>query len=413
MRLLIHGYNYAPELTGIGRYTGEMGAWLAARGHQVTVLTGLPYYPEWRVHPAYRNKTWMREWRDGVEVLRSPFYVPAKVTGVKRLLLELSFGVSCLYWWPQIFSRRWDAVLSICPPLLTVLFPLLLAKRQGIGFMLHFQDLQLEAARTLGILRHGGLLSVLSSIDRVLLHRADMISAISDDMLARLRGNGGAALRLNLMPNWADLETVRPGPRPDRLRKEFGFGPEILVLYAGNMGEKQGLEVILESAAITAGRPDIRYILAGEGVTKARIMELAEQRSLKNVLFLPLQPAERFTLLLAKGDIHLVIQKTSVSDLVMPSKLTNVLAAGRPFIATALPGTELARVTQESQAGLLVAPEDPDALARAILKLADGKVLRQDMGKKGRGYAEAHLSRDIILSRLEGMLQGLARSNGS
>jgi colanic acid biosynthesis glycosyl transferase WcaI len=412
MRLLIYGYNYAPELTGIGRYTGEMGAWLAARGHQVTVLTGLPYYPEWRVHPAYRNKRWMREWRDSVEVLRSPFYVPAKVTGIKRVLLELTFGVSCLYWWPQIFSRRWDVVVSICPPLLTGFFPLLLAWKQGISFMLHFQDLQLEAARKLGILQHGGLLASLERLDHFFLTRADMITAISDGMLARLRDNGGPALRLSLMPNWADLESIRPVPRHNRLRKEFGFGSEVLVLYAGNMGEKQGLEVILESAAMTAARPDIRYVLAGEGATKARIMESAEKRSLKNVLFLPLQPAKRFPLLLAIGDIHLVIQKTRVSDLVMPSKLTNILAAGRPFIATALPGTELARVTEESQAGLLVAPEDRDALAHAILKLADGKVLRQDMGKKARRYAEAHLSRDVILSRLEDILLGLARPRG-
>ncbi len=412
MRLLIHGYNYAPELTGIGRYTGEMGAWLAARGHQVTVLTGLPYYPEWRVHPAYRNKKWMREWRDGVEVLRSPFYVPIRVTGMKRLLLELSFGLSCLFWWPQIFSRRWDVVLSICPPLLTAFLPLLLAKRQGIGFMLHFQDLQLEAAKNLGILKHGGLLSVLASLDRFFLQRADMITAISDGMLARLRDNGGPGLRFDLMPNWADLETIRLGSRSNWLRKEFGFSSEVLVLYAGNMGEKQGLEVILECAAITAGRPDIQYILAGEGATKAHIMESAERRSLKNVLFLPLQPEKRFPLLLAMGDIHIVIQKARVSDLVMPSKLSNIMAAGRPFIATALPGTELARVTEESQAGLLVAPEDRDALAQAILRLADGKALRQDMGKKGRRYAEAHLNRDVILSRLEGFLQGLARPSG-
>ncbi len=105
MRLLIHGMNYAPELLGIGRYTGELGAYLASRGHQVTVLTAAPYYPQWRVREDYRPQRWRREWRDGVEVLRAPQYVPARVSGLGRLLQECSFGASCLYWWSTCLCR--------------------------------------------------------------------------------------------------------------------------------------------------------------------------------------------------------------------------------------------------------------------------------------------------------------------
>ena len=116
MRILIHGINYAPELVGIGRYTGELGAWLASRGHAVTVLAGPPYYPEWRVAPAYRPQRWRREFLGGVEVLRAPLYAPARVTGRTRVLHELSFGASCLYWWlAELWRRPWDVVLAVCP----------------------------------------------------------------------------------------------------------------------------------------------------------------------------------------------------------------------------------------------------------------------------------------------------------
>ncbi len=410
MRLLIHGYNYAPELIGIGRYTGEMASWLAARGHQVTVLTGLPYYPEWRIHEAYRKSRWMREWRDGVEVLRAPLYVPSQVTVKGRLLFELCFGASSVCWWPLLFRRRWDAVIAICPPLLTSFMPLWLSVHQRIAFVFHFQDLQLDAARKLGMLRNGRLVSIFERLDRFLLTRADVISAISEGMLARLREKGGSNHCLHLFPNWADLENIQPRSRYNSLRRELGFESELMVLYAGNMGEKQGLEIILESARLTRERVDIRYVLAGEGATRSRIMRLAQRHGLKNILFLPLQDEVRFPLLLAAGDIHLVIQKEEASDLVMPSKLTNILAAGRPFIATSRPETELGRVTVDSQAGLLVSPQDGKELAGAILRLADQKDLREKMGKKARHYAEGTLNREAILRRFEDLLFEISNS---
>jgi colanic acid biosynthesis glycosyl transferase WcaI len=130
LRLLIHGINYAPEFVGIGRYTGELGAWLGSRGHAVTVLAAPPYYPAWRVPEPYRRPAWRREWLDGVEVLRAPLYAPTRVTGKGRVLHELSFGASCLAWWPTLWTRSWDAVLAVCPLLQSGLIPALLARHQ-------------------------------------------------------------------------------------------------------------------------------------------------------------------------------------------------------------------------------------------------------------------------------------------
>lgn len=408
MRLLIHGINYAPELAGIGRYTGDLGAWLAARGHQVTVLTAPPYYPMWQVAPGYRGRGWWREWRNNVEVLRAPLYVPVRVTGKTRLLHELSFGASCLYWWPHLFRRRWDAVLAICPLLQSGIFPAWLARCQKIPFIFHIQDLQVDAARELGVLQPSGLFVFLERMERFLLGRAEAVTTISRSMIERLHNKGVSAKHLYLLPNWADLENITPSARENSIRAQLGIKPEeIVVLYAGNLGEKQGLEIILETARLTQQESFIRYVVVGEGAAKSRLTAQARHQGLNQILFLPLQSEQHFPLLLAAADIHLVIQRQKAADLVMPSKLTNILAAGRPFIATALPGTELARVTVDSQAGLLVPPEDASTLAQAILKLSAKETTRQQMGIKGRAYAETQLDREVILTRFEDLLYRL------
>jgi colanic acid biosynthesis glycosyl transferase WcaI len=407
MRLLLHGINYTPELTGIGRYTGEMGAWLAARGHRVTVLTALPYYPEWRVPEPYRHRWWLQERLDGVEVWRFPIFVPRRVTGKARLLHELSFGASCLRWWPALWRRPWDAVVAVSPLLQAGLIPALLARRQKIPFIFHIQDLQLDAARELGILPASTLLQGMARLESLLLRQATAVTTISAAMAGRLAEKGVARDRLHLLPNWADLEGIQPGARDQRLRREWGLDAEILVLYAGNLGEKQGLEVILESAGLTAARANIHYLIAGDGAVRARLVARAQERGLANLRFLPLQSPARFPALLGAADIHLVVQKRGTADLVMPSKLANILAAGRPFIATALPETELGRITRDSQAGRLVPPEDGQALAAAILQLAEDESGRTRMGQKGRRYAELNLSREAILRRLEDLLYRL------
>jgi colanic acid biosynthesis glycosyl transferase WcaI len=408
VRLLIHGMNYAPELLGIGRYTGELGAYLASRGHQVTVLTAAPYYPQWRVREDYRPQRWRREWRDGVEVLRAPQYVPGRVSGLGRLLQECSFGASCLYWWSTcLLQRPWDAMVAVCPPMTSGLVPGLLARRLAVPLVIHVQDLQLDAARELGILRQPLLLAGLTWLELHLFRQARAVTTISRSMAARLAAKGVPPARLQVLPNWADLDKVRPGPRLNALRRELGLTSETVVLYAGNLGEKQGLEVILEAAALTRGKPSIRYLVAGEGAARDRIKLRAQDLGLDNLTFLPSQSNSRLPLLLAAADLHLVVQRQKAADLVMPSKLTNIMAAGRPFIATAGEGTELARVTTESRAGLVVPPEDGRALAQAVLGLAGDPGARKKMGVLARRYAEAFWDRERILRQWEELLRGL------
>jgi colanic acid biosynthesis glycosyl transferase WcaI len=407
LRILIHGINYHPEFVGIGRYTGELAAWLRSQGHAVTVLTAPPYYPEWRVPAAYRWPAWRRECLEGVEVLRAPLYAPARVTGKGRVLHELSFGVSCLPWWLTLWGRPWDMVLAICPLLQSGLIPMLMARRRRIPFIVHVQDLQVDAARELGIIRLPLFLTLMERLELALLTRAQAVTTISAAMAERIIEKGVSPLRVYVLPNWADLDSIQPGNRQNVLRQELGLGNQILVAYAGNMGEKQGLETILEAAVMTRRNPNICYVIAGEGAARAALIARAKQLELDTVTFLPLQSPERFPLLLAAADIHLVVQKDKAADLVMPSKLGNILGAGRPFIATSAPDTELGRMTLYSRAGLLVPPEDSQALAQAIVRLAEDAETRREMGVTARKFAEARLGRDKILEAWEDMLYGL------
>ena len=217
------------------------------QGRTVTVLTAPPYYPAWRVPEAYRRPAWRREWLDRVEVLRAPLYAPARVTGKGRILHELSFGASCLAWWPSLWARSWDAVLAVCPLLQSGLVPALLARRQKIPFIFHVQDLQLDAARELAIIRQPQLLALLERLEHFLFTRSQAVTTISRAMAARIRDKGAPPEHVHLLPNWADLEAIKPGTRRNALRRELGLNDEIMVLYAGSMGEKQGLEVILDS----------------------------------------------------------------------------------------------------------------------------------------------------------------------
>jgi colanic acid biosynthesis glycosyl transferase WcaI len=276
--------------------------------------------------------------------------------------------------------------------------------------VIHVQDLQLDAARELGILSQPILLRGLAGVERQSFRRAQAVTTISRSMAERLEAKGVPAECLHLMPNWADLDNIRPGPNQNLIRQELGLTSETVVLYAGNMGEKQGLEAVLQAAAFTRENRTIQYLMAGEGAARERLKLLAKNQRLDKLRFLPLQSNNRFPLLLAAADIHLVVQRRRAADLVMPSKLGNIMAAGRAFIATTEAATELGQVTIDSEAGLVTPPEDARALAQAIQRLAKDPGLREQMSARARQYAEAHWDRGYLLGQWEDLLVRLTNA---
>ena len=412
MRILIYDINYYPELTGVGKYTGEMGAWLARQGHSVRVITAMPYYPEWAIHPAYRGKGWLTETIDGVTVHRCPLYVPRQVTALKRILHEFSFVASSLpYWLRVLLVKRYDVVIAISPPFHIGLLPVLYAKLRSVPLWLHLQDLQVDMANQLGMLTNQKFLKILYAVERFILRRCTAVSVISEGMVRKVADKRILNFPALLFPNWVDEGYIRPLPRAASLRAELGLhDTDKVILYAGSLGEKQGLDLIIEAARSFAARPEVKFLIFGVGGIRTKLADLAQAYHLTNVAFHPLQPYEKLSALLATADVHLVLQRKSASDLVLPSKLTGILAAGGRAVVSAVPGTTLYDVVAKHQMGILIEPESLEALTTGIEQaLTDTRVpYRQN----ARQYAEQYLSKETVLTTFETDLKTVLAGQG-
>ncbi|HEX5662528.1 MAG TPA: glycosyltransferase WbuB [Xanthomonadaceae bacterium] len=402
MKLLVYGINFAPELTGIGKYTGEMVAWLAARGHEVRVVTAPPYYPDWAVWPGYRASRYTRETWHGATVLRTPLWVPRKVSGAKRLLHLASFALASV---PALFAQwRWkpDVVWVTEPPLFCTPAALLFARLRSAKTWLHIQDYEVDAAFELGLLKGARLRAFVAAVERGLMRRFDRISTISQRMIERASSKGIEDARLISLPNWADVSAIQPLQADSPYRAELGIPSDAVVaLYSGNMGAKQGLELLAEIALMLKDQPGLQFVFCGNGAGRAELMKRCEQ--LANVRFLDLQPVDRLGDLLGLADIHLLPQRADAADLVMPSKLTGMLSSGRPVVAGARFETELGKVA--SECGIAVPPDDAKAFAAAVLSLASQPELRSELGRHARTFAETRFDRDAVLAQFERDLQ--------
>lgn len=405
MRILLYGLNYPPDLIGVAKYTGEMAVWLAAQGDSVRVVTAPPYYPEGRVKGGYSAWRFRRETLEGVPVLRCPLWVRPALEGARRVFHLLSFALTSvvpllaisLFWRP-------DAIVVFVPTLLSGPAGALAARLSGAACWIHVQDLEIDAAFRLGQIRSARLKRFAGTLERAVLRRFDVISSISEAMCTILRRKIGTPQPVIFFPNWVDLQTIRPLAHPSRFRAELGLAEDdVVVLYAGNMGGKQGLETVIEAARRLAGTPGLSFILAGNGSVRPALEAAAAD--LPTVRFLPLQPADRFNDLLNLADIHLMPERPDAAELFMPSKLTGMMASGRPVIAGALPDTELYRVV--GACGRVVAPADSAALAEAILSLSASSEERRRLGEQARKLAAELWDKQDVLGRFRGTLAGL------
>lgn len=400
MRVLVVGINYAPDLIGVAKYTTEFCESLADWGHEVRVVTAPPYYPDWSVPEAYRSSWYRRERLNDVDVIRAPIYVPGRPSGAKRLLHHASFLVSAAF--PMLSSAiswRPDIVFVVAPSLLSAPLAALAAKISGASSWVHVQDLEVDAAFEVGLLRSGMTRRVMAFVERWILRAFHRVSTISPQMMGRLEHKGIAPARLREFRNWIDTSMVVPGNNQTQFRKELGLAPDdVVALYSGAMSNKQGLELIVEAAAaLKDTQPSVKFVLCGNGPVKPTLVQMAT--GLPNVRFLDLQPLDRVSELLSTADIQLLPQKVEVTDLVLPSKLAGMLASGRPLIAMAEPGTGVA--TEVNGAGLVIAPGDASALAAAVVTLAKDAPLRTSLGAVARARAEQKWDRISIIRSLE------------
>lgn len=404
LRILVLGLNYAPEPVGIAVYTTGLAEALAARGHQVAVVAGKPYYPAWSV-PALFRGGWRRDTNEaGVAITRVAHYVPARPSGARRILHHMSFAASAL--WPMLVAARRfrpDLVFTAAPSLIAAPVAGLAARLAGARSWLHIQDFEVEAAVATGLVGGGRLARWAGAFESRVLAGFDRVSSISPAMCRRCIAKGVAPERVVEFRNWADIEAVRPLAGPSPFRAEWGIATEHVALYSGNIANKQGIEIVVGAARRLAHRRDLTFVICGDGPNMEPLRQSAAR--LGNVVFRPLQPKERLGDLVGLATVHLLPQRAGAADLVLPSKLTNMLASGRAVVATADPGTGLAEEVEGC--GLVVAPEDEEAFAEAIARLLDDPDLRAGLAAEARRRAETRWDRTAIIDGFEQTLRAL------
>jgi colanic acid biosynthesis glycosyl transferase WcaI len=403
-RILLIGYNYYPEPTGIGKYSGEMVYWLAQHGYDCTVLTTYPYYPYWRVQEPYTHKkrwysTEVQNFTSGgrITVHRCPMYVPAKPSGLKRILLDFSFLISA-FLRLLLLRGQYDYVVAVAPSFLFGLLGVLCKKLKNSKFIYHIQDLQIEAANELGIIKLKAAIALLFKLEKYIINQADVVSSISEGMMQRIQEKSFHPVIL--FPNWANTADFYPIMHKEQLKETFGFpSTSKILLYSGAIGEKQGLEAILYTAKELQADEDVLFLICGSGPYKNNLVALSERLGLRNVIFFPLQPLDKFNAFLNLADVHLVIQKANASDLVMPSKLTTILAVGGISIITANPGSSLYSLVAKYKIGLLVRAENQQALTEGIRQAIATPAI--DVAQQARIYAERYLSIESVMTNFQ------------
>ncbi|MEH6789260.1 WcaI family glycosyltransferase [Parasphingorhabdus sp.] len=407
MKILILGINYAPELTGIAVYTAGLARELAARGHAVEVVTAPPYYPDWEVGAGHSSWRYARDIDVGVKITRCPLYVPRRPSGFKRILHHLSFALISLFPMIAIGVRMQpDIIFTISPSLFSAPIGTLVARITGAKQWLHIQDFEVEAAFATGQINPHALVKRLAqSFERFCLSFPDKVSSISSAMCQKLVNKGVSPVKIYQLNNWADDMSIKPKSK-STFRERWHITSDHVALYSGSISEKQGLETIVEAARRLKNNEDITFVICGNGPGRAKLENYAA--GLNNIQFHGLQKFEDLNDLLSLATIHLLPQKRDAADLLLPSKLANMLASGRPVVAGAEAGTGLASAV--AGCGLVVEPESPEAMANAIVNLVDEPDFYGQCSKEARLRCLQDWSKLQILFDLE---QALLQLSGS
>lgn len=409
MRILIYSYNYHPEPIGIAPLMTELAEGLVAKGHQVRVVTGLPNYPEREIYPQYRGKFYCTERINGVKIQRCYLWVRKKPGLVDRIMMDVSFVATSFI---QAFNGwRPDVILLTIPALPIAVPAALLGWIYRCPVVLNLQDILPEAAVQVGLLKNKWLIRISAALEKFAYRTANQISVIADGFVENLQGKNVASDKITLIPNWVNVDFIKPLPKQENpFRQAHGLEGKFVVLYSGNIALTQDIRNVVRSATFVQHIPDIIFVIVGEESALQKLQDFCDTEGVTNVLLLPFQEREKLPQMLAAADVGLVMQKKNVIGFNMPSKIQVLLASGRAIIASVpLTGTA-AHAIEKSGGGVVVPPEDPAALAEAILDLYHHPEKSEQLGFAGRKHAEALYNYDLALKRYESLfLEVLSR----
>ena len=409
MRLLVICPHYAPDVAPTGEVMTAIVSELARRGHEIRVVTSLPWYRQHRVEPDWRGRP-VRPGiaRGGVKVTRVHPFPTAKGSVAAR---AAGFaGFTALATAAAVAARdRPDAVLAMSPPITLGLAGWVAACRWRAPLVFNLQDIFPDAAVDTGAIRGRRLVAAARRLERFIYDRAAAVTVLSSDMRANVEAKVDTARSgsVRLIPNFVDTSRIRPRSRDTAYRAEHGLGDRTVVMYAGNVGLSQPLDLLVAAARAHRHRDDVVFVVNGEG--SARPALEASAAGLPNVVFVGYQPAERLDEVLASADVHVVVLREGLAHSSVPSKIYAILAAGRPVVASVDPGTELPRMIDEAGCGVAVAPGDQRAFDAAVEALIDDPARRDAMGRRGRVYVEECMTPQTVAGAYEALFSELSR----
>ena len=380
----------------------ELAEGLVKRGHQVRVVTGMPNYPERSIYADYRGKLYTTEQRNGVTIQRSYVWICPKPGLLARMALDASFVMTSMV--QALNGEKPDIILLTVPPLPVSVPAVLLSWLYSCPIVLNVQDILPEAAVHLGLVKSKLAIRVFEALEKFAYRTATKISVIADGFTENLIKKGVPRQKITCIPNWVDVNFIRPLPKQgNAFRKKYGLEDQFVVLYSGNIGLTQGLETVIEAAALLQDIATIKFVIVGERTACERLRKHAQKCNTNNVLLLELQPREQLPELMAAADLSLIMQRRNVVAFNMPSKFQLILASGRALVASVPSNGSMAKAVRNSGGGVVVPPEQPDRLADAIRTLYYKPEQVAALGKRGRRHAMTHYSLEQSLNAYEAL----------
>jgi colanic acid biosynthesis glycosyl transferase WcaI len=407
MRILLPIIQFPPDVNSTGLLMAQLGEGLTACGHEVSVITTFPHYENFRIWDEYKGKLMERSKYQDMDVTRLYVYAPGKKSMVNRLLSYVTFNALASI--TGGFSRcRWDVILCANGSFFTGLTAWVVGKLKGAPFVYNVQDLYPDVPIRAGQLRNPLAIAALKRIERFMYRKAAHITVISPLMRDSLISRGVSAEKISVIPNFVDTDFIRPLPKANSFGHQQGLADKFVITHAGNLGYVYDLDTMLDAARLLSSQKDILFLIVGSGVAKPALEKKARELKLKNVRFMPFQPHEMLPWLRASSDVQVSLYKYDSANDSFPSKVYEIMASGRPLVASPDGDSALAKFVKAAGCGLCVKPGNGGHLAEAILQLYRDPSLREMMGKRGREYAEAHHSKHAAVARYDELLRKVA-----
>ena len=411
MNLLVLCPHFAPDVAPTGEVMTQIALELAARGNRLHIVTSLPWYQHHALEPGWDGRLVRHEDTEWGRITRvHPFPTDKRNIPARGLAFA---GFTALSGLAGLVSRsKPDAVLAMSPPLTLGAAGWAIARAHRVPFVFNIQDVFPDVAVELGAITNQRVIEVASWLERETYLRADAVTVLSDDLKANVagkiagrRGAAGSAEKVRVIPNFIDTDRIRPLPKENGYRREFGLEGKTVVMYAGNVGWSQSLDLVLAAATHLAHDPDVAFVINGGGVARDGLREQAA--GLPNVRFVDMQPKERLAEVAAAADIHVVPLRAGLARSSVPSKLYTILASARPVVASVDLGTEVARIVAAADAGIAVPPDDAESFTKALVRLIEDPAEAAAMGASGRRFVEQWASPAGVAAAYEALFAEL------